>query len=106
MQVEERVHSYIDIPAHALVPEWRVAARKLLVRYFGGSTVLRSTDPAGYLMPDLDPAVVAPLGPGTVKPESVRCRHRHGRHRRFRLAATSEVSEPTDRWCKRATSSS
>ena len=93
MQVDERVHSYIDIPAHAFEPASKVAARKLLVSYIGGQPILRSADPAGYLMPDLDPAAWTAWAVGTVKPESAGIDIDNASIA-FQLPATGGPSEP------------
>jgi hypothetical protein len=58
------------LPLSSFHGELTVAPRKLLAFVIGDSTVVRSSNPKGYLIPDVGAFVPINVGEGTVRPES------------------------------------
>lgn len=70
MPTAEAIEQYLDVPSHAGARAENVAPRKLLMTSVGGSTIVRSSNPKGYLIPDVG-SFVSPGAPdGTVRPDA------------------------------------
>jgi hypothetical protein len=54
MPVETVAHPYIEAPLHGPPMQRAPAPRTLFVSHVGGATMVRSSNPKGYLMPDVD----------------------------------------------------
>lgn len=68
--VEALTRTYFDAPAQLSGGRWNVTPRKLVEFRLGDSTIVRSSNPKGYLMPDVDFFVRSSGYEGTVRPDS------------------------------------
>lgn len=67
---EATARTYVDLPPQAPEAEWNVAPRKLVAFHLGALTVYRSSNPKGYLMPDVGLFVQPGWHEGTLRPDS------------------------------------
>lgn len=70
MPTAEAIERYLDVPSHAGARAENVAPRKLLMTSVGGSTIVRSSNPKGYLIPDVGSFVSPGALDGTVRPDA------------------------------------
>jgi hypothetical protein len=70
MPTAEAIEQYLDVPSHAGARAENVAPRKLLMTSVGGSTIVRSSNPKGYLIPDVGSFVSPGALDGTVRPDA------------------------------------
>jgi hypothetical protein len=61
---------YLDVPSHTGARVEHVAPRKMLMTSVGGSTIVRSSNPQGYLIPDVGSFVSPGALDGTVRPDA------------------------------------
>jgi hypothetical protein len=70
MPTAEAIERYLDIPSHAGARAEHVAPRKMLMTSVGGSTIVRSSNPQWYLIPDVGSFVSPGALEGTVRPDA------------------------------------
>lgn len=70
MPTAEAIEQYLDVPSHAGARAENVAPRKLLMTSVGGSTIVRSSNQKGYLIPDVGSFVSPGALDGTVRPDA------------------------------------
>jgi hypothetical protein len=70
MPTAEVIDRYLELPPHSKPRSSSVTPRKLLTTNTGGSTVVRSSNPKGYLIPDIGSFVFNSVHDGTVRPDT------------------------------------
>jgi hypothetical protein len=71
MPTAEVIERYLDVPSRAGAGAVTVAPRKVLAMSAGGSTMVRSNNPKGYLIPDVGWFVATSAVDGTVRPDTM-----------------------------------
>lgn len=71
MRTAEVIERYLDVPSRAGAGAVTVAPRKVLAMSAGGSTMVRSNNPKGYLIPDVGSFVATSAVDGTVRPDTM-----------------------------------
>ncbi len=66
---EATARTYIDLPSQVPEAEWNVTPRKLVAFHLDTLTVYRSSNPKGYLMPDVGSFVQPDWHEGTLRPD-------------------------------------
>jgi hypothetical protein len=70
MPTAEATEQYLDVPSHAGARPQNVAPRTVLMTSVGGSTIVRSSNPKGYLIPDVGSFVSPGALDGTMRPDA------------------------------------
>lgn len=70
MPTAEAIERYLDVPTRGRGPAMNVAPRKVLAMNAGGSTMVRSNNAKGYLIPDVGSFVSTGAPDGTVRPDT------------------------------------
>src|SRR5688572_25953274 len=70
MPTAEAIEQYLDVGPGARTGVRNVAPRKVLATHAGGTTMVRSNNPRGYLIPDVGSFVWTGGLEGTVRPDT------------------------------------